>query len=293
MAISRTAEYVALFRALETIERRREPLFRDPFASRFLTGSRAAWWGLLHVPGLRGMIERYSDTRGPGLRTSTIAQTRYIDDFVRKEITRGIRQLVLLGAGFDMRAHRIDELIETGSEVFEVDLPQMQEIKRRRLAGASGLKRNVRYVHADLLSEHLPTKLADKGWEADHRSIFVWEGVTNYLDESSVAAVLDTVGMTKDGGVILFTYVHRGILDGSRAFFGAEHLLTNVNKLGEPWKFGMLPEEMGSYLAQFGLKLEHDVGADDYRRQYLGKADPGYAFYRLAIARVVPQIARS
>lgn len=293
MAISRTAEYVALLRALETTERRREPLFRDPYASRFLTGSRAAWHTLLKVPGLRPMIERYSDTRGPGLRTSTIAQTAFIDDFVRKEVKRGIRQLVLLGAGFDVRAHRIPELVETGSEVFEVDRPDMQEVKRKRLEGAPDLKKNVRYVHADLLSEHLPVKLADRGWEADHRSIFVWEGVTNYLDEPSVAAILDTVGRTKDGSVILFTYIHRGILDGSTKFFGAEHLLSNVEKLGEPWKFGMLPEEVGSYVAQFGLKLEQDVGSDEYRKKYLGAADPGYSFYRLAVARVVPAIARS
>src|SRR5258706_14957084 len=100
VSTSRTAEYVALYRALETTERRREPLFRDRLAPRFLTGSRAAWLALSHVPGMRSMIERYGDTRAPGARTSTIARTRYIDDFVRKEIKRGIRQLVLLGAGF-------------------------------------------------------------------------------------------------------------------------------------------------------------------------------------------------
>src|ERR1041385_4914085 len=91
MAISRTAEYVALLRALETTERRREPLFRDPFASRFLTGSRAGWYALLHVPGLRPMIERYADTRGPGLRTSTIAQTRYIDRSEERRVGKECR----------------------------------------------------------------------------------------------------------------------------------------------------------------------------------------------------------
>jgi methyltransferase (TIGR00027 family) len=293
MAASRTAEYVALYRALESTERRREPLFRDPLAARFLTGSRSAWLALSHVPGLRAMIERYSDSRAPGARTSAIARTRFIDDFVKKEVKRGIRQLVLLGAGFDARAHRIDDLLATGSEVFEVDHPETQRAKRERLAGARGLKNNVRYVPVDFLTQHLATQLADKGWEADHRSIFVWEGVTNYLDEVAVAAILDTVGRTKDGGVILFTYIHRGILDGSKKFEGADQLVENVKKLGEPWKFGLLPEEVGSYVTQFGLKLEQDVGADDYRKQFLGAADPGYGFYRLAIARVVPRIPRS
>lgn len=286
MATSRTAEYVALYRALESTERRREPLFRDRLAARFLTGSRAAWLALSHVPGMRAMIERYGDARAPGARTSTIARTRYIDDFVRKEVTRGIRQLVLLGAGFDARAHRIDELMETGSEVFEVDHPDTQAAKRQRIAGAKDLKPNVRYVQADFLTQYLATQLADKGWEADHRSIFVWEGVTNYLEESAVSAILDTVGRTKDGGVVLFTYIHKGILDGSKQFAGATELIESVKKLGEPWKFGLLPEQVAEYVAQFNLTLEKDVGADDYRQQYLGKVDPGYGFYRLAIARV-------
>ena len=287
MAASRTAEYVALYRALETTERRREPLFRDRLAARFLSGSRARWLALSHVPGMRSMIERYGDARAPGARTSTIARTRYIDDFVKKEVTRGIRQLVLLGAGFDSRAHRIDELESTGSEVFEVDHPDTQKVKRKRLSGAAGLKRNVRYVPIDFLTQYLATELADKGWEADHRSIFVWEGVTNYLDEAAVSSIFDTVGRTKDGSVILFTYIHRGILDGSTKFEGAQELLVNVKRLGEPWKFGLLPEEVAGFIAPYGLKLEHDVGADDYRQQFLGTVDKGYGFYRLAIARVV------
>src|SRR5690242_18861096 len=107
MAASRTAEYVALYRALETIETRREPLFRDPFAQHLLTQSRARAYRLANRPWLRGVLEKYADWRAPGARTSAIGRTRFIDDVVRGEVARGVRQLVILGAGYDSRAHRL------------------------------------------------------------------------------------------------------------------------------------------------------------------------------------------
>ena len=231
------------------------------------------------------MIERYADRRAPGARSSAIARTRFVDDFVRAELQRGIRQLVILGAGYDARAHRIDEIEATGSEVFEVDHPDTQAAKRKRLQGASGLTPNVRYVPCDFEQQHLATQLADAGWEADHRSIFVWEGVTNYLDEAAVVAVLDTVSRTKPGSVIAFTYIHRGAIDGTEKFEGAAKLVESVRKLGEPWKFGLRPEELPAFLAPFEMTLEQDVGTAEYRDKYLGY-DIGYGFYRIAIARV-------
>ena len=286
MPASRTAEYVALYRALETTESRREPLFRDPYASLFLTGSRARWFALASMRGMRGMIERYGDFRAPGARSSSIASTRFIDDVVRDEVlVRGIRQIVILGAGYDSRAHRIPELLKKGVAVFEVDTPELQAEKKSRLKGLPNLH-PVEYVPADLESDHLPTLLADAGWEADHRSIVIWEGVTAYLDDKSVGATLDMVSSTKAGSSLIFTYVHRGMLDGSVRFEGAAELMTRVSMLGEPWRFGIHPDHLATYLEPFRLGLEQDLGADDYRAKYLRK-DRGYSFYRIAVARVL------
>jgi hypothetical protein len=65
-----------------------------------------------------------------------------------------------------------------------------------------------------------------------------------------------------------------------------------VQKLGEPWTFGLRPPEVGAFLANCGLTLQEELGADDYRARYLPTAPhgyAGYAFYRLAVAaRGVP-----
>jgi methyltransferase (TIGR00027 family) len=282
---SRTAAYVALYRALETDERRREPLFRDPLARLFLPRGLRAAVRLARVKPLRSALERYADRRAPGARSSAICRTRFIDDFARREAREGARQLVILGAGFDGRAHRLGELATT--RVFEVDQPATQAEKRAALAHATGLRADVRYVAVDFERDDLATSLRAAGWDANERTTFVWEGVSNYLEAEAVDAVLRFVARAAPGSELVFTYLHRGVIDGSTAFEGAELLVANVRRLGEPWKFGIDPAELEGFLAERGLQLEENLGADEYRTRYAWAGSmKGYAFYRIAIARV-------
>jgi methyltransferase (TIGR00027 family) len=285
MGASRTAEYVALYRALETTETRREPLFRDPFAQHVLTKSRARALRVANMPGMRGILERYADWRAPGARTNAIGRTRFIDDVVRAEVAGGLRQLVILGAGYDSRAHRIAELAKV--PVYEVDRADTQAEKQKRIGGVTGARDDVRYVPLDFEKDELTTHLADAGWRADRSSLFIWEGVTNYLDATAVGVIFDIVGRAASGSAIVFTYIHRGVIDGSAQFDGAAKLVGNVKALGEPWRFGLVPEQLAAYLADFGLTLEQDLGADEYRARYFGGKTryKGYAFYRIAVAR--------
>lgn len=284
MSVSRTAQYVALYRALESCERRRPRLFEDRFAEGFLSPRYRLLLKAAHVPVLHDWISRYADRRAPGARTNAIARTRLIDDVARRCAEQGVRQLVLLGAGFDCRAHRLPELSD--STVFEVDRAGTQSVKRALLGQAPGAAR-VRYVPIDFLRDDVATALAGAGWRSAQPTLFVWEGVTNYLTESAVAGVLSWIGGTAEGSTLVMTYVHTGLLDGTITFEGGDRILENVRRLGEPWTFGLRPEEVAGFLARFGLELLEDVGADDYRRRY-GLADDarrrGYAFYRLAVA---------
>jgi methyltransferase (TIGR00027 family) len=229
---------------------------------------------------MRGLLERYADHRAPGSRTSAIARTAYIDDAIRAALTAGIDQLVILGAGFDCRAHRMTEL--RGVSVFEVDRTETQAIKRARLPDGA-----VRYVEVDFLRDRVGDALTGAGWDTRRRTLFVWEGVSNYLTEAAVAETLGWIATTAPGSRVVFTYIHSGLLDGSVDFDGGARLLDNVKRLGEPWTFGLHPEAVAGFVARSGLALHEDLGADDYRRRYLGAgAMPGYRFYRLAVADV-------
>jgi methyltransferase (TIGR00027 family) len=281
MAASRTAQYVALYRALETSEPRRPPLFRDPHAMSFLPRRLALLVRASRAPAVRGLVERYADRRAPGARTSAIARTAYIDDAVRAAVRAGIDQLVILGAGFDSRAHRMPEL--AGASVYEVDRAETQALKRAQLPEAGRL----RYVAVDFLRDDVGERLAAAGWSAARPSMFLWEGVTNYLTEAAVVRTLAWIGSTAPGGRVVFTYIHAGVLDGSVAFDGGQQLVENVRSLGEPWTFGLAPAAVAPFVARAGLVLREDIGADDYRKRYLGPvAVPGYRFYRIAFAEV-------
>jgi methyltransferase (TIGR00027 family) len=258
--VSRTAQYVALYRALESTESARAPLFVDPLAPRFMSRGLAFAVWTSRSRFVRSALLRYADARAPGARTSAIARTAYLDDAVRAAFASGTRQLVVLGAGFDCRAHRLPEL--AGARVFEVDRAETQAVKRARLADRGA---GVRYVPVDFLCDEVPSALAAAGWSADEPTFVLWEGVTNYLSEPAVARVLD----------------------GSVDFEGASRILRNVQRMGEPWTFGLHPDEVAGFVSRFGLALREDLGADDYRRRHLGPGPhPGYAFYRVALADI-------
>ena len=283
---SRTAEVMALFRALESGRRPAAArLFEDRFAAALLPPALRAVAAAARLPLLGGGVARFIDRRWPGARTSGVARTRLIDDAVAAALRDGIDQLLILGAGFDCRAYRLPGIER--ARVFEVDHPSTSAAKRARLAALlGGLPDHVRFVALDFDRQPLLAALDAAGCDRGRRSIVIWEGVTNYLSADAVDATMRDVATFAAGTQLLFTYVHRGLLDGDVAFEGMEHVDEMLRRAGEPWTFGFAPAELPSYLAERGLALVTDLGACDYRARYLGDAGRGYAFYRVAVARV-------
>jgi methyltransferase (TIGR00027 family) len=288
-AASRTAEYMALFRALESARPERERLFDDPLAREFLLGR------LRHVPALAaghwsGYIARtWLDRRWPGARASGVARTRLIDEYLRRALDDGIDQIVLLGAGFDSRAYRIDGI--RAAAVFEVDLPQT--LARKRAIVASSLDSpadHVRFVELDLDRAKLDEALRDAGLRRDRRSFFIWEGVSHYLTEPGVDATLRSVRAAgAPASRLVFTYVDRALLDDPRRFADGPAILAKVRESGEPWTFGLDPERVADYLAEHELRLLEDFGSLEYRARFMpphGRHMRGYEFYRVAVAEL-------
>jgi methyltransferase (TIGR00027 family) len=285
---SRTAEHMAFFRALESLRPPHQRLFSDPYAACFLSPGFRRAVSLASVPGLGRAIPWLADVIVPGARSSAIARTRVIDDALVAALGKGIRQVVILGAGFDCRALRIPEL--RPARIFEVDHPQTFATKRAHLAQfADQQPASLTFVQIDFNQQSLAEVLRQAGFVSSQRSVLLWEGVTNYLTADAVASVLLFIASCAAGTELIFTYVHSSALDHSATFFDAEKLLRSLERIGEPWTFGLLPEELSDYLNQNGLRLLLDVGADDYRARYMparGRHMKGYAFYRVALADV-------
>jgi len=182
-------------------------------------------------------------------------------------------------------AYRIPALARRA--VFEVDHPDTLARKQRRLAGTD--VEHVRFVGTDFDRRSAADALATTDYDSTRRTFFIWEGVTNYLTAAAVDATFRWLGAAAPGSTVAFTYVHAAVLNAPQSFDGAERLLRDLARLGEPWTFGLDPAETPAYLRARGLTLVEDLGADAYRRRYLaGRTDGrrGYAFYRVALATV-------
>lgn len=130
-----------------------------------------------------------------------------------------------------------------------------------------------------------------KNWYAQHNFDFtkpttvIWEGVTNYLTEDAIKSTFSFIAKFTTNSYVIFTYVHKKILENPGSFLGGEKLLENLDKLEEKWTFGFQPEELSNYLKQFGILLLEDMGATEYRAKYLpNRAENGYEFYRATMA---------
>jgi methyltransferase (TIGR00027 family) len=284
---------MALFRALETVQPPGRRLFDDPLAVRFLR-PRLRWVVRAARLGPVGRLVRtWIDHRWPGVRTSGAARTRFIDDVLESRLAAGLRQVVILGAGFDARAYRLAPL--SGATVFEVDHPDTSAAKRRAVTSSLGAApARVRFMPVDLNREALDAAMAAAGYDAARPTLFVWEGVTNYLTEAAVSDTLRWCARAAPGSQVLFTYIDRMVLEAPQSFAGTERIQAALSAAHERWTFGLHPAELAAFLAARGLALQSDVGAAEYRARYYGPAAEamrGYEFYRIALASVGPPAA--
>ena len=283
---SRTAALVTLYRAIESSRPPATRLFDDPFAPLFLGWRFRTALRLSRLPAIgAAMPWSLVDGHWSGPRGTVAVRTKYIDDCLVDALRHGAKQVVILGAGFDCRAYRIREI--TQSRVFEADHPATQVTKKHRLRT---LPSHVTYVPIDFTSGTLDAVMRAAGYRPDVTTFFICEGVTHYLPAETIDAVFRYVGQSATGSELVFTYVHRGMLDGSAQFAGADNTLATVRRAGEPYTFGFEPADLPRYLTARNLALVEDVGADTYRERYLtprGRgAEPLSEYQRAALAKV-------
>jgi methyltransferase (TIGR00027 family) len=289
-AISRTAALVALYRAIESSRPAATRLFEDPLAPAFL-GRRFRWALRLSRLPLVGAALPWSvvDRHWSGPRGTVAVRTRYIDDALGQALGEGVDQVVILGAGFDCRAYRVPGLEKR--RVFEVDHPVTQAWKKAVIARQlRTFPRHVRFVPIDFATESLGEAMLTAGYRGEARTFFICEGVTHYLQDQDVDAMFRFVARGAAGTRMVFTYVHRRMLDGSLAFAGAADTLATVRRAGEPYTFGFDPSDLPAYLTARDLDLIEDVDASVYRERYLtprGRGEEPLAEFQRAALVVV------
>jgi methyltransferase (TIGR00027 family) len=217
--------------------------------------------------------DRYKFTRRARfVRALLVVRSRVAEEELAAAVQRGVRQYVLLGAGLDTFAYRNPH---TGVRVFEVDHPATQAWKRKILRRA-GIPEpdSLTFVPVNFERQTALEGLIAAGFDRSSPAFFAWLGVTMYLQEDAVYAVLrDIAGMPPASGII-FDYA----VSKSEMSLLGRLMVAVVNRrlkrVSEPWVTFLSPEMLAAKLRSLGFHEIRDLGSDELNARYLsGRTD--------------------
>jgi methyltransferase (TIGR00027 family) len=258
---SSTARLAALFRTVLSAPAMRRAI-DDPYAHFFLNAPMRLMAAVLVPPVIRGL-----DYGLAGLFTVVAARTHFYDEAMRQAMARGVRQIVILAAGYDSRALRLGE---PGVRFFEVDLPATQDEKRARLASMNHANSAV-FVPLDFATGNLATALGAAGHDPQAPTFFLWEGCTMYLHEQDVRQTLRALAALSVAGSELAFDAAAQSLEG---FSTSQRMLGLAGRwivavLGEPLRFLTDPQSIRAVVSEEGFTVREVRGTEELFARYL------------------------
>jgi len=266
-----TAQGVAKQRLIETIASPDKRVINDPYADSFVIGS-----GFMKLMGHK-LNAWLSEKLAPGFHEHLIARTKFIDELIEKSAINGIEQYVILGAGYDSRAHRLE--LPSSLKIFEVDQPEVSDNKLAKLPKELPNSENVTYVNIDFSYQSLTEQLIGAGFDQEKSTIFTLEGVSQYITKEAVSSTIkELASLTRDTNSIFFmSYVDELLDKNPEACFGEGYpnpakkasLIKGLSaKVGEPWISFYSCAEIEDLLSQNGYSIQENVTLEDLNSLY-------------------------
>jgi methyltransferase (TIGR00027 family) len=199
------------------------------------------------------------------------ARTLHMDALLTQSLKAGFRQVVIMGAGFDSRAYRFHDAYPD-VRFFEIDLPATSADKQQRVEKLLGRRPDwVTFVPIDFNTQTLDEVLGKAGFATDHKTFYVWEGVTYYISQAGVDGTLRFIArQSAPGSRIVFDYMLAEVVQGlDYSAYGARRTVYLVANSGEPYVFGIAPRQLETFINLRGLTLLSDLGPEDLTQRYL------------------------
>jgi methyltransferase (TIGR00027 family) len=273
---SKTALMVCAYRARAS--RWDRPLFVDPWAEA--------------LAGTDGHdIAKRLDARFPPMETWLALRVAYLDRIVDLAVDRlSIRQVVILGAGYDTRAARLPR---AGVQYFEVDHPATQASKRERLSKLDGYPVDAaRYVTCNFEREDPIDRLAANTYEVREPALVIWEGVVPYLTEPAIRATASRLATGLDPrSIVAFDFVGKKFAEGQSLSDKDKQTREYVGELGEPIRYGT--DDVLPLLYDCGFRWVRSLDFNELALEMLGdyKRDRQFRFQHLALAAARTPVA--
>ena len=252
--------------AIEQHFPRDQRIIDDDLACRILPfGMRLVVW-LTRPASIRDWMISSLEKPAPGIWGGLMCRKRYIDEKLSESVGH-FNAVVNLGAGFDTRCYRLPALAEIPT--WEVDHPANIKPKRTRLRKIfGGIPAHVRLVPIDFDDEELGIGLAAQGYPEDQRTFFIWEAVTQYLTGTGLRTTFDFLARDAPGSRLAFTYVCKDFIDG-QVRYGQEVSYKKYVVKGRVWLYGMDPEGMADFLADYGWRVIEHLGYEELAERYV------------------------
>jgi methyltransferase (TIGR00027 family) len=255
---SNTALGAAAHRAIHQ-EREGGAIFKDPFAVDILDEETRA-----------SLDQIASDPSQRPLRLFIAARSRFSEDALAACVTRGVRQVVVLGAGLDTFALR-NPHVNLGVRVFEVDYPPTQQWKRERIAQTGlAMPASLTFAPVDFERQSLGEGLAEAGFDKTGAAFFQWLGVVPYLTREAILATLDFIaGIPASAVVFDYTEPFENYSPERRTHM--MEIAQRAAERGEPWLSFFNPAELAGILSARGFADIEDLRFPDLLNRFFAK----------------------
>jgi len=263
---SETARGTALFRTIANKEFDDEKFGSDYLAEYFLP------FLLKYLIKAKGFRARVKNKIPLGMYEYLIARTAYFDNLFVNALNKNIPQIVLLGAGYDTRAYRFAKL-NKGTKIIELDVPTTQNNKNKCLRKSKiEISSNVVFTSVNFDRESLKIVLEKAGYNNNLKTLFLWEGVSYYLEPESVNTTLEFVrNHSHNESIIAFDYVISIPIEKVHNYYGVAEISQSMANRhpDERIKFTIEEEKIESFLEQRGLKMVELLNNREIENRFL------------------------
>ncbi len=282
-----TAQGVAKQRMIESLAKKGKRVIFDPYAEKFVLGA-----SIIKLMGHRFSVW-LTKQLSPGFHEHLISRTRFIDDLVEKTTAEEATQYVILGAGYDVRAHRLK--IPLRVKIFEVDQPEVQRQKREKLSENMRNASNVIYVGVDFNKQTLKEQLLLAGFDVTKETIYTLEGVSQYIPKDAIVKLLQEITNFSNTvpATFFISYVDILLQENPKTCFGkgyvnpvkkAALIQDLAAKVGEPWISLYAAKEIEDLFSKYGFSVTENKTLADLNALYftpVGRTIPEHEIFKL------------
>lgn len=266
---SKTAMIAAMYRAIHNIEYNNEKYGPDHLAKYFLFGIHR--W-LIKTKFFRKKFKTKSESLTPGLYGYVLARTAFFDEIFKNSIENGYNQIVLLGAGYDSRVYRFSNLYNN-INIIELDIHTTQNRKKKYLKKANiKIPDNVILTPINFNTDSMLEVLEGAGYDKQKKTLFLWEGVTMYLEEESIVQVLDFIKLhSHSQSAIAFDYVKKISEQDIEKSYGVKTFLKywKEKRKSEPFKHSFDTSSFNKFFTDKGFLVEENYDNNDIEKKFL------------------------